>query len=492
MTELVEMFARQVRNAPDRIVLHTPALNCSLRAAQLWSDACGIAVALEQAGLEAGSLVTLATGNDPATLAAWLACRMRSLALMPIERSATDAEVHDLTAAFGPCISIGRPVDPVAQGVVAGVQLIKTEAELTRPGAYAGAAVLKLTSGTTGRPKAVWATEEQLLADSRQIVAGMGIRPDDTQIGAIPLSHAYGIGNLVLPLLMQGTRLVLRESFIPQQLPSDATMFDARVFCGVPFMFEHFLQHQPASGWPNGLTELISAGARLDRTTQVGFQKQFGVAIHSFYGTSEAGGITFDAAQVPGCDESTDGAVVGVPLPGVTVTLRSPALENATSGQVHVKSSAVANGYVGPGAVVGAFVDDGFLASDLARFDARGRLVLTGRISGWVNVAGRKVQPEEVERVLRLMPEIAEAHVIGVADARRGEALVACLVPRGAAPNIFEVRQHCSKYLSQYKVPRWMVVMDVVPLTERGKPDRRRLQELATASMTQPGTGDVT
>lgn len=492
MTELVELFARQARDAPERIVLHTPALNYSLRAAQLWSDARAVAAALEQAGLEAGSLVTLTTGNDPATLAAWLACRMRLLALMPIERSATDAEVHEITAAFGPSASIGRPVDPGAQGIVAGVQLTQVEPGLTRPGAYDGAAVLKLTSGTTGRPKAVWATEPQLLADSRQIVGGMGIRPDDVQIGAIPLSHAYGIGNLVLPLLMQGTRLVLRESFVPQQLPSDATMFGARVFCGVPFMFEHFLQHQPTSGWPNGLTELISAGARLDRTTQVGFQEQFGVAIHSFYGTSEAGGIAFDAEGVALSNEIADGAVVGMPLPGVTVTLRSPGLDDATSGQVHVKSSAVANGYVGPGADANAFVDGGFLAGDLARFDTRGRLVLTGRVSGWVNVAGRKVQPEEVERVLRLMPQIAEAHVIGVADARRGEALVACLVPRGAAPNIFEVRQHCSKYLSQYKVPRWMVVIDAVPRTERGKPDRRRLRELATASIASAAQRDVT
>jgi acyl-CoA synthetase (AMP-forming)/AMP-acid ligase II len=100
-----------------------------------------------------------------------------------------------------------------------------------------------------------------------------------------------------------------------------------------------------------------------------------------------------------------------------------------------------------------------------------------------VNVAGRKVQPEEVEQVLRLMPQVAEAHVLGVADARRGEMLVACLVPRGVAPTIFQVRQHCSRYLSPHKVPRWVVVLETMPVTDRGKRDHRRLRELAEASV---------
>ena len=88
----------------------------------------------------------------------------------------------------------------------------------------------------------------------------MGIRPDDTQIAAIPLSHSYGLGILMMPLLMQGTALVLRDSFVPHQLPADARRFGARVFPGVPFMFEYFLANPPAGGWPPGLQRLISAG----------------------------------------------------------------------------------------------------------------------------------------------------------------------------------------------------------------------------------------
>ncbi len=483
MTELVERFARIAHDAPDRIVIHAPALNRSLSAGQVWTDARALASALARADLEAGSLVTLATGNHPGTLSAWLACRMRGLVVMPLDRSITAAERREIGAAFGPCASIDRADATGAQDMAAGLQLNRIDHRLARPGAYEGAAVLKLTSGTTGQPKAVWTTEPQLLADTTHIMAGMEIRPDDVQVGAVPLSHAYGIGNLVVPLLMHGTTLVLRDSFVPQQVPSDAMIFGARVFCGVPFMFEHFLQHPPAAGWPPGLNRLISAGARLDRTTQVMFRDEYGVSIHSFYGTSETGGIAFDADDVAASDDTADGAVVGMPLPGVTVTLRPLDADDTSSGQVHVASRAVATGYVGPGAEASAFIDGGFLAGDLARVDARGRLLLTGRISGFVNVAGRKVQPEEVEQVLRLMPQVAEAHVLGVADARRGEMLVACLVPRGLAPTLFQVRQHCSRYLSPHKVPRWVVVLETMPVTDRGKRDHRRLRELAEASV---------
>ena len=80
---------------------------------------------------------------------------------------------------------------------------------------------------------------------------------------SIPLSHSYGLGVLLMPLLLQGTAIVLRESFVPHQLPADARQFGARVFPGVPFMFEYFVANPPAGGWPPGAAALISAGAPL-------------------------------------------------------------------------------------------------------------------------------------------------------------------------------------------------------------------------------------
>src|SRR5262249_26224621 len=148
-----------------------------------------------------------------------------------------------------------------------------------------GTALLKLTSGSTGRPRAVVTTEAHLINDTEHIMAAMGIGPADTQVAAIPVSHAYGFGNLIMPMFLQGTAVVLRDSFVPHQLPADADRFGARVFQGVPFMFNYFISNELTATWPVGLRLLTSAGAPLDAETIRGFHERFRLKIHSFYGS---------------------------------------------------------------------------------------------------------------------------------------------------------------------------------------------------------------
>jgi long-chain acyl-CoA synthetase len=329
---------------------------------------------------------------------------------------------------------------------------------------------LKLTSGSTGVAKATRTTEPQIIADALHIIEAMRIDAGDTQIAAIPMSHSYGLGNLLLPLLMQGTACVLRDSFVPQLVPADAQRFGAQIFPAVPFMFEYFLDHLAAGGWPPALRHLISAGAPLRAATVRAFHNRFGIKIHSFYGASETGGITFDADN-----EVDDSGTVGTPLPGVTVTVRD--------SRIHVRSDAVSSGYVdddGEG-----FVDGGFLTGDYGDWDARGRLLLRGRASSFVNVAGRKVQPDEVEAVLRGMPGITDVRVVAAPDARRGQQIVACIVVDASASSIttLVIRRYCAERLASYKVPRAIVFVDRIPLTARGKTDRAALDALVRARL---------
>jgi long-chain acyl-CoA synthetase len=315
-------------------------------------------------------------------------------------------------------------------------------------------------------------SEEQLIADTVQITSTMEIGANDTQIAVIPLSHAYGLSVLLLPLIFLGTPMLVRESFIPQQLPADADAVSARRLAGVPFMFDHFIAHPPSRGWPTSLTRIISAGARLPQETAVGFHQRFGVKIHGFYGTTETGGICYDRG------ETIDvGDRVGRPLNGVTLALiPEPDLDPGV-GRVHVRSAAVGR-YTGSGP--SDFVDGGFLTGDLGSIDD-GELTLRGRVSSFINVAGRKVQPDEVEAVLRRMPGIADARVLGAADARRGQQVAACLVATAAPPTVVEVRQFCARSLAPHKIPRMIVFVDAIPVTARGKTDRVTLEELIRA-----------
>jgi len=475
VSAIVESFQRITRDRPDCPLVFLAGTGQALTAADLWRAHEIEMGRLRQAGLGAGDLLVSATGNRPDLIARTVACRALGIALMAVDAGATRSEIDALAARFGAAAAmVPRETTARRRGTPEDFELVAGPGERHD---YRGAAMLKLTSGSTGLPRATFTTESQLVADSRQIARAMGFGPTDTQLAAIPLSHAYGFSVLVVPLLLQGTPFVLRESFVPQQLTADARAFDVRRFPGVPFMFEHLLQHPPEEPWPAGLQRLVSAGAPLDAAVARAFHERFGVKVHAFYGTTEGGGITYDDSDDPAIADT-----VGRPIDGVTVSLRPEA--DVPGGRVHIRSAAVSAGYVG--ADQGDFQDDGFLAGDYGTVDANGRLTLSGRVSSFINVAGRKVQPAEVEAVLREMPTVIDVRVTGARDDRRGEHVVACLVRRpGSAPlTTIAVRQFCASRLASHKIPRAVVFVDAIPLTPRGKTDRAALDALIRSHTT--------
>ncbi len=495
-SEFVEAFARVRRDRPDRTVLVSLSEPRKLSAAQLWAEYEAMRGACVQAGLAARDVIVSIAGNRTAFVSLVLASLDLRLVLLPADRSTTLTEAlalvdrwqaAGLVLAELPDVSASAPLfdrPHAIRPLPGGLYLVRFDGATSTSAAantYADAVVLKLTSGSTGLPKATCTSEPNLIADTGHILEAMGIRPNDVQLGMIPISHAYGFGNLVLPILAQGTTSILRESFVPQLFAIDVRKHAATVFQGVPFMYDRLLTTLAPEAWPASLRLLTSAGARLEPETIAAFHARFGVKIHSFYGASEAGGICFDDG-----DEISDSLMVGHALPGVRVTLR-PGEPGAPpeGGRVHVASSAVASGYAGLSASEQeGFVDDGFLTGDLGLFDDRERLVLTGRVSSFINVAGRKVQPDEVEQVLRQMAEIADVRVLGAPDARRGQMLVACMVPRIGTVTALDVRRFCAARLAAYKIPREYLFLEEMPRDDRGKTSRRALEALVMQRLT--------
>jgi acyl-coenzyme A synthetase/AMP-(fatty) acid ligase len=490
LNRIVDNFKRLLRDEPRRPLIHLPLPGITLTAEDLWNASLLQRTRLEQLAVTSEHLMIYAAGNRPELIGLWLACGCLGIALMPVDAGTTAGEIGALASRFGATAVIVADTMPGLEGVgnvepyVQGLLFLRPHGVLPAPDMYRGATVLKLTSGSTGLPRAAFNTDEQLVHDAEHITTAMDIRAADCQMVAIPLSHAYGIGSLVLPLLLHGTSIVLRETFVPTRFTADARAYGARVFPGVPFIFEHFAAHLSPGAWPPQLERLISAGARLDLAPVRAFYSSFGVKIHSFYGTTETGGITFDDTSA-----IHDHATVGRALPDVTVSLFPEDGAPDNGGRVHVASDAVASGYAGGEPFDTGLAPVGFLTGDVGRFDDRGHLVLTGRVSSFINVAGRKVQPEEVETVLLSMPGIVDARVLGAPDPARGQQIVACVVAPGVDPGALEVRQFCAARLAPYKIPRTVVVLDRIPLTDRGKTDRRRLESAVEEHLR--GTSDT-
>jgi acyl-CoA synthetase (AMP-forming)/AMP-acid ligase II len=486
MAQLVEALRRLARDRPDRVLIDAPAEQRCVTAGTLAEDASASTEALRRLGIGAGHAVAAHIGNRSGYFSLLLGCLDLGAALLPIDGSAPVAEVETVAARFDAAALVvphGRP-EAGEHELPGGLRLTR-RADPARPLAPTPAGLvgmLKLTSGSTGVPKATLTTEDQIAADGRALSEAMGIRPDDWQVGAIPVSHSYALGNIVGPLLLQGTAVVLRDAFVPTQIMDDAVRTGARLFPGVPFMFDRLVAMvRDGWPWPPTLETMISAGAPLDRATARAFAEHTGRRIHSLYGTSETAGIAYDA------DPDPDGEVtMGRPVPGVTLAFWPDDAAMPGAGRIHVTGPAVSSGYAA-GADDAAFVAGGFLTGDLGALGPDGRLRLKGRVSAFVNVAGRKVQPDEVEAVLRSHPRVADARVFGLPDERRGEQLAACVVRRPGpdAPGVVALRAFCADRLAPYKIPRRLVLVTELPRDERGKVSRKALEMLVLDAAAQ-------
>ena len=325
--------------------------------------------------------------------------------------------------------------------------------------------LLKLTSGTTAAPRAIRFRSEQLLADCIQICDTMGIGADDLNFGVIPFSHSYGFSNLVTPLLVRGVPMALSRDRMPRAVLDDLARTGATVFPGMPVFYQSFCEMENAPALPK-LRLCISAGAPLPLEVARKFRGKFQRSIHSFYGSSECGGICYDREarlEEPG--------VVGPPLDGVKVEMLEP---SAFASRIRIQSAAAGDGYFpepDPDKLGGGF----FAPDDLLR-PSRDGFRIVGRVSDVINVAGKKVNPAEVEAELLRFEGVRAAVVFGVESVLRNEEVAAC-VAANADIRENELLEFCRQRLSGWQVPKRIFFVEEIPVNERGKISRRELAQ---------------
>lgn len=404
-------------------------------------------------GFTAGEILAVQIGNHPQWPALLLACLRRGVVVLPLEQTISAPE---RASALQTCRAAGLVTNPDAP-----IERLADPGEVdwkSYPPAF-----LKLTSGTTAAPRAIRFRSGQLLADAEQICDTMGIDARDLNFGVIPLSHSYGFSNLVTPLLARGVPLVISGDRMPRAVLDDLARTEATVFPGMPLFYQAFGEMPAAPALPR-LRLCISAGAPLTRQVARTFRDKFGVAIHSFYGASECGGICYDRAAA----DDREG-FVGPPMEGVTV-LANEAGSGAT--QIEVRSAAVGDGYF-PDPEPSKLDGGVFRADDLVEMSETG-LRLAGRLSDVINVAGKKVNPAEVEAQLLAYDGVRQAVVFGRASSLRNEEVTACVVATTGTEES-ALLHFCRERLSGWQVPKRIFFVSQMPTNERGKISRRQL-----------------
>jgi long-chain acyl-CoA synthetase len=405
----------------------------------------------EKLAEQSGEAVCLQTGNCAAWPAMLLAVWQSNRTVVPMEHETPPAHRERLE-----------------QLCCEGVRVVLNERRLQmipfrgrpRTGSWQ-CDLLKSTSGTTAEPRAIRFTASQLLADCDNICDTMGLRENDRNYGVISFAHSYGFSNLITPLLCRGIPFVVAADAMPRALVDGLAASGATVFPGVPVIFRALAEIRNAH---HSLRLCISAGAPLTKEVARRFLDSWGLKIHSLYGASECGGICYDS----GDSLDVPPAYVGSPLRNVEVRK-----EGEGPSQIEVRSQAVGAGYY-PDEDSEDLSDGMFRPSDLLEWNGDG-YVITGRISDLINVGGRKVNPNEIERVLRLSPRVRDAVVLGVPTQARGEDVTACVTGDASEE---ELRRLCSLNLPAWQMPRRWLFWKEIPLNARGKISRADLRAL--------------
>jgi long-chain acyl-CoA synthetase len=409
----------------------------------------------------AGSVIAIQIGNHEDWPSILIACLRGRLVVLPLEQSISD---QHRDAALDVCRA-RAVVSPVTSGNSPGLFRLRT-ADATADWGEHPPSLLKLTSGTTAAPRAIRFRSEQLLADCNQICDTMGISDVDLNFGVIAISHSYGFSNLLTPLIARGVPMVLSQDRLPRAVLVDLARNNATVFPGMPVFYQAFCQMENVPALRN-LRLCISAGAPLAIAIARQFRQKFKLPIHSFYGASECGGICYDRDAT-----NEDEGFVGQPMNCVDIEMVDP---EASASQIRVRSSAVGDGYF-PESDQAKLGGGLFVPDDLLNKTANG-LRIVGRTSDMINVAGKKVNPAEVEAQLLRFSGVRQAIVFGspaAAGALRNEEVAACVV---AAPGISEAEllEFCRRGLSTWQAPKRVFIVDAVPVNERGKISRREL-----------------
>jgi fatty-acyl-CoA synthase len=338
------------------------------------------------------------------------------------------------------------------------------------------------TSGTTGRPKGAVLTHGNMFWNAINDILALGLTYRDTTLTLLPLMHVGGIGLFTLPTLLAGGTVVMPRGFDAAQALRLIEEERVTLFLGVPAVHAMLVQ-SPGFGAAklDSLRLVYNGGDRCPLPVMEAYRDR-GLAFGAGYGLTE----TSPTAYLTELDQLEAGAgregFVGKPSFGLDARLvREDGVEAVAGevGEVLVRGPGVFREYWGlPDRTLESFTDGWFHTGDLAVRDDEGFTVIVDRKKQMLKSGGENIYPAEVEQTLREHPAVAEAVVIGRSHPKWNEVpfAVVTLHP-GAVADADELQAFCAERLARFKVPAGFALVDSLPRTSIGKPNRALLAE---------------
>ena len=349
---------------------------------------------------------------------------------------------------------------------------------------------IQFTSGTTGAPKGATLTHHNILNNGFFVGEAVHLTPDDRVCIPVPLYHCFGmvIGNL--GCVTHGASMVFPdEGFDPLAVLRTVQAERCTALYGVPTMFIAVLDHPRFA--EHDLTSLrtgIMAGSPcpievMRRVIDKLHMRKVTIA----YGMTETSPVSFQSSVDDPLERRV--ATVGRVQPHLEVKVVDTdgrIVPRGDTGELLTRGYSVMLGYWADEARTREAIDAaGWMhTGDLATIDEEGYCHIAGRVKDMVIRGGENIYPREIEEFLYQHPKVQDVQCIGVADAKYGEELCACIIPReGEHVTEQEIRDFCRRTIARYKVPRYVRFMKSFPMTVTGKVAKYRLREQIAREM---------
>ena len=349
---------------------------------------------------------------------------------------------------------------------------------------------LQYSSGTTGKPKGVILTNNNIVSNLKQINTWINGQFDNELqiiITALPLYHIFSLmANLFVFFLKGHKNILIPNARDIDGLIKTMSKHDFTIFNGLNTLYVHMLDHPKFNTIANkkSYKTSLSGGMPINHKTYVEWLERTGCALKEGYGMTEMS----PAISLNKFDDSENDyfGTSGYPIPSTEVSIRdiednSIELENGQEGEIWLDGPQKSPGYWKDDENnESTYSKDGWLKTgDIGYIDKKGRIVITDRIKNMIIVSGFNVYPREIENVITHMPNIKETAVIGINSESSGEKPLAFISLNNPNDKVNEkdIINYCKKHLANYKVPKKFIFVDSLPKNNTGKIALKKLKQ---------------
>lgn len=360
------------------------------------------------------------------------------------------------------------------------VKPISTATINTEPPTADDIAMILHTSGTTSRPKRVPIRHRNLIASAENIIGAYSLTSADSTLCLMPLFHIHGLVGCLLATLASGGTLIFPNGFNALEFWKLVETYKPTWYSAAPTMHQAILARASRNleiVKNNPFRFIRSSSASLAPIIIEQIENTLNSPLLESYSMTEAAHL-MSTNPLPPKIRKPGTVGYGFNVDIAIMDEEGNLLPQASLGEVVVKGANLIDGYENnPDANATAFVNGWFRTGDQGTIDTDGYLRLTGRIKELINRGGEKISPLEVDNALLRHPKIAEALAFAVPHKSLGEEIHAAVVVKDEVTEK-EIQEHCAKMLADFKVPKQIHILDVLPRGATGK-----LQRLAMAKL---------